>query len=202
MNATVAESPRPEEVTGLRRPARRPGPGQGTGYHGSAILRGRREIQRLWRSAGADIHASATTSTGISLEKPHCPRAACDGWAVRLGSVTEGRTWFALALTIIGATSLISGLMMVVIGETMRLKSGQGGQGLVRAGEFTAISGLTSGIALLIVVAVGLGDRAGQGRRVPVRGAATGPVRAPAEPRLAPLSAPPPAAPAAAAKQA
>ena len=87
--------------------------------------------------------------------------------------MTEGRTWFALALTIIGATSLISGLMMVVIGETMRLKSGQGGQGLVRAGEFTAISGLASGIALLIVVAAGLGDRAGQGRRVPVRGAAT-----------------------------
>ena len=109
--------------------------------------------------------------------------------------MTEGRTWFALALTIIGATSLISGLMMVVIGETMRLKSGQGGQGLVRAGEFTAISGLASGIALLIVVAVGLGDRAGHGRRVPVRAAGTGPVRAPAEPRPTSLSAPAPPAP-------
>ena len=116
--------------------------------------------------------------------------------------MTEGRTWFALALTIIGATSLISGLMMVVIGETMRLKSGQGGQGLVRAGEFTAISGLASGIALLIVVAVGLGDRAGHGRRVPVRGAGTGPVRTPAEPRPTSLSAPPAAAPPAAAQAA
>jgi hypothetical protein len=65
----------------------------------------------------------------------------------------------AMGLTILGAVLLITGLLMVVIGETLRLKSGHGGAGIVGPGEFLAFCGLGIGVALLVVLAVGRVDR-------------------------------------------
>jgi hypothetical protein len=72
--------------------------------------------------------------------------------------VAEGRIRFALGLTIIGAAALIAGLTMILVGETLRLKSAHS-QGLVAGGEIAAICGLASGVALLVVVIVGPADR-------------------------------------------
>jgi hypothetical protein len=85
---------------------------------------------------------------------------------------------FALGLTIVCAASLICGLMMLLVGETLRLKSAHS-QGLVQAGGVVAICGLAAGLALLVVLTVGpadrFGRRPGSGRR-----AGTGAARSPA----------------------
>ena len=72
--------------------------------------------------------------------------------------MAEGRIRLALGLTIIGAASLMAGLIMILVGETLRLKSAHS-QGLVAGGEIAAICGLASGLALLIVLIVGPVDR-------------------------------------------
>jgi hypothetical protein len=80
---------------------------------------------------------------------------------------------FALGLTIIGAASLMAGLIMILVGETLRLKSAHS-RGLVAGGEIAAICGLASGVALLVVVIVGPADR--PARRRGARPAPAGPV--------------------------
>jgi hypothetical protein len=68
---------------------------------------------------------------------------------------------FAMALTVVGAVLLITGLLMVSVGEALRLKSGHGGSGTVRAGEIVACLGLAIGVALTIALTSG---RPGRGR--------------------------------------
>jgi hypothetical protein len=95
---------------------------------------------------------------------------------------------FALGLTIIGAASLIAGLMMILVGETLRLKSAHS-QGLVAGGEIAAICGLACGVALLVVLTVGPADRPAR-RRGP---GGAGPVMAGDARRPALTAHPPPA---------
>jgi hypothetical protein len=97
---------------------------------------------------------------------------------VRSGSVVARRTRFALGLTIVGAVLLMAGLMMILAGETLRLKSTHS-QGLVAAGEIAAICGLACGLALLVVLIAGPADRSGRRRdaaRVVTGWVVTGPV--------------------------
>ena len=80
---------------------------------------------------------------------------------------------FALGLTIVGAVLLMAGLMMILVGETLRLRSAHS-QGLVAGGEIAAICGLASGVALLVVLIAGPADR--PGRRLDPSRVETGPV--------------------------
>src|SRR5580693_8576714 len=96
-----------------------------------------------------------------------CP--ACDGWAVRSGSVAKGRMRFVLGLTIIGAAAFIGGLMLLFVGETQRLKSPHSGQRLAQTGELIAVAGLVCGVALLAVLTISLTRGAGRTRRRPER---------------------------------
>jgi hypothetical protein len=73
--------------------------------------------------------------------------------------VASGRMRLAMGLTIIGAVLLITGLLMVLVGEALRLKSGHGGTGIAGTGELVAFCGLGIGVALLVVLAVGRPDR-------------------------------------------
>ncbi len=99
---------------------------------------------------------------------------------------------FAVGLTIVGAALLITGLLMVFVSEVLRLKYGHSGPGILRAGELVAFSGLGIGVALLVVLTIGRGDRGragrgGHGRHGGVGGAGTGDRRDPAEDWLSPL---------------
>jgi hypothetical protein len=99
---------------------------------------------------------------------------------------------FAMGLTIVGAALLITGLLMVFVSEALRLKYGHSGPGILRAGELVAFSGLGIGVALLVVLTIGRGDRGragrgGHGRHGGVGGAGTGDRRDPAEDWLSPL---------------
>src|SRR5260370_41585511 len=112
-----------------------------------------------------------------------CP--ACDGWPVRSGSVASGRMRFAMGLAIVGAVLLITGLLMVFVSEALRLKYGHSGPEILRAGELVAFSGLGIGVALLVMLAIGRGDRGragrgGHGRHGGVGGAGAGGPRGPA----------------------
>jgi hypothetical protein len=71
---------------------------------------------------------------------------------------------FAMGLTVLGAVLFIVGLLMVVVGEALRLKSGHGGTGIAGTGELVAFCGLGIGVALLMVLAVGRPDRRPAGR--------------------------------------
>jgi hypothetical protein len=94
---------------------------------------------------------------------------------------------FALGLTIVGAASLIAGLTMMLVGETLRLRSANS-QGLVQGGEIAAICGLACGVAVLAVLAVvGLISPPSHSGPVPL------PPQS-AVPPLAPLPPPPPQA--------
>jgi hypothetical protein len=73
--------------------------------------------------------------------------------------VASGRMRLAMGLTIIGAVLLITGLLMVLVGEALRLKSRHGGTGIAGTGELVAFCGLGIGVALLVVLAVGRPDR-------------------------------------------
>ena len=73
--------------------------------------------------------------------------------------MASGRMRLAMGLTIIGAVLLITGLLMVLVGEALRLKSGHGGTGIAGTGELVAFCGLGIGVALLVVLAVGRPDR-------------------------------------------
>jgi hypothetical protein len=100
--------------------------------------------------------------------------------------VASGRMRFAMGLTVVGAALLITGLLMVFVSEALRLKSGHSGPGIVRAGELVAFCGLGIGVALLVVLTVGRGDRGragrrGRGRRGRAGGARTGDRSDPAE---------------------
>jgi hypothetical protein len=65
-----------------------------------------------------------------------------------------------MGLTVVGAVLLITGLLMVLVGEALGLKSGHGGPGIARTGELVAICGLGIGVALLVGLMVGRTDRA------------------------------------------
>jgi antitoxin (DNA-binding transcriptional repressor) of toxin-antitoxin stability system len=78
--------------------------------------------------------------------------------------VASGRMRFAMGLTVLGAVLFIAGLLMVVVGEALRLKSGHGGRGIAGTGEFVAFCGLGIGVALLVALAVSRPDRRPAGR--------------------------------------
>jgi hypothetical protein len=82
-----------------------------------------------------------------------CP--ACDGWAVERGTVATGRMRVSVALTVAGAVLLMVGVITVLVGEAMRLKSPHGWQGTVGLGKVVAACGLGCGLALLAAVAAG-----------------------------------------------
>ena len=95
--------------------------------------------------------------------------------------MASGRMRLAMGLTIIGAVLLIAGLLMVVVGEALRLKSRHSGMGIAGTGELVAFCGLGIGVALLVVLAVGRphrgpADRArgGRPRRDRARGDGSG----------------------------
>ena len=72
----------------------------------------------------------------------------------------------------------------------MRLKSGHGGHGVARAGEFVAIGGLGCGVALLTVLTVSRRDHPGRGWRRRKGAAQAGPDRESPEEWLTPLRGP------------
>jgi hypothetical protein len=92
-----------------------------------------------------------------------CP--ACDGWAVETGTVATGRMRVSVCLTVTGAFLLMVGVITVLVGETLRLKSSHDWPGIVGLGEAVAACGLGCGLALLFVVAA-----ARPGRRGPAAG--------------------------------
>ena len=74
--------------------------------------------------------------------------------------MASGRIRFALGFTAVGAVLVITGLVMVLLGELLRLKSAQGGPGIARLGEFVALSGLGIGVSLLVTLTFGRSNRA------------------------------------------
>lgn len=81
--------------------------------------------------------------------------------------MASGRMRLAMGLTIIGAVLFITGLLMVVVGEALRLKPGHGGTGIAGTGELVAFCGLGIGVALVVVLAAG---RPGRGSADRARG--------------------------------
>ena len=82
-----------------------------------------------------------------------CP--ACDGWAVDKGPAATGRMRVLVGLTVVGAVLLMVGVITVLVGEAMRVKSPHAWQGVVRLGETVAACGLGCGLALLAAAAAG-----------------------------------------------
>ena len=82
-----------------------------------------------------------------------CP--ACDGWAVDTGPAATGRMRVFVGLTVAGSVLLMVGVITVLVGEAMRVKSPHGWQGIVRLGETVAACGLGCGLALLAAAAAG-----------------------------------------------
>jgi hypothetical protein len=70
---------------------------------------------------------------------------------------------FVMGLTVVGAALLACGVVLVLIGSTLHLKSPHDGRGFVHAGEAVAICGLAFGVGLLVVLIMDLADRAGRG---------------------------------------
>ncbi len=60
-----------------------------------------------------------------------------------------------VGLTVVGAVLLMIGVITVLVGEAMRVKSPHGWQGIIRLGETVAACGLGCGLALLAAVAAG-----------------------------------------------
>jgi len=89
-----------------------------------------------------------------------------------------------MGLTVVGAALLAGGVMLVLVGSALHLKSPHEGRGFVHAGEAAAICGLACGVGLLVVLIMDLADRAGRG------GAGKGSGPQPASGGLTPL--PPP----------
>jgi hypothetical protein len=118
-------------------------------------------------------------------------RPACDGWAVRPGSITPGHMRLFLTLTFAAAALLICGLTLVFIGVGLHLESAHDGHGLVYAAAVIALCGFAFGAAVLAVLAADLGGRGG----LPSRAAALAPAAAVPAPRLSPLSPQEPAPP-------
>jgi hypothetical protein len=75
--------------------------------------------------------------------------------------MASGRMRFAMGLTVVGAVLLITGLLMVLVGEALRLQAGHRGSGAVRAGEVLAFLGLAIGVGLTVALTSG---RPGRGR--------------------------------------
>jgi hypothetical protein len=71
---------------------------------------------------------------------------------------------FVMGLTVVGAALLACGVMLVLVGSALRLKSPHDGRGFVHAGEAVAACGLAFGVGLLVVLIMDLADRAGRGR--------------------------------------
>jgi len=76
------------------------------------------------------------------------------------------------SLTVVGALLLMSGVLMALVGEAMRLNSPRDGQAFVRAGEILAAAGLACGLAVMLAVAVGATRRRPAGLRAARRGRA------------------------------
>jgi hypothetical protein len=94
-----------------------------------------------------------------------------------------------MGLTVVGAALLTCGIMLVLVGSTLHLKSPHDGRGFVHAGEAVAICGLAFGVGLLVMLIMDLADRAGRGGPGKARKGA-GPQ--PASERLTPLPSPEP----------
>jgi hypothetical protein len=84
---------------------------------------------------------------------------------VNPGSVKAGRIRLFAGLTVVGAFLLMSGVILVVIGEAMRLRTSAGWHQLVSDGEGLAALGLTFGVAVVVVMAAGSARPQRPGRR-------------------------------------
>jgi hypothetical protein len=67
--------------------------------------------------------------------------------------MTTGRMRAFVGLTVAGAVLLMTGVLMMLIGEAMRLHSPHGWQGIIGLGERAAVSGLGCGLVLMVIVA-------------------------------------------------
>jgi hypothetical protein len=77
--------------------------------------------------------------------------------------VAQERMRIVMGLTVAGAALLACGLMLVLVGTGLRLRSPHDGRGFVHAGEAAAIFGLVFGVGLLVVLVFDLADRVGRG---------------------------------------
>jgi hypothetical protein len=77
--------------------------------------------------------------------------------------VAQQRMRLVMGLTVVGAALLTCGIMLVLVGSTLHLKSPHDGRGFVQAGEAVAICGLAFGVGLLVMLIMDLADRAGRG---------------------------------------
>jgi hypothetical protein len=77
--------------------------------------------------------------------------------------VAQERMRIVMGLTVAGAALLACGLMLVLVGTSLRLRSPHDGRGFVHAGEAVAICGLVFGVGLLVVLLIDLADRVGRG---------------------------------------
>lgn len=75
-----------------------------------------------------------------------------------------GRTRLSAGLTVVGAVLVMSGVIMALVGEGLRLKTPGGPRGLVSAGELTAALGLACGLAVMVIIASASGRRQQDGR--------------------------------------
>ena len=77
--------------------------------------------------------------------------------------MAQERMRLVMGLTVAGAALLTCGLMLVLVGSTLHLKSPHDGRGFVHAGEAVAVCGLAVGIGVLVMLIMDLADRAGRG---------------------------------------
>jgi hypothetical protein len=73
-------------------------------------------------------------------------------------------------LTVVGAVLLMSGVVMVLVGEAQRLKSPGGLRALISAGEIMAALGLGFGMTAMVVVIAGTSRLRRPQRRAAQRG--------------------------------
>jgi hypothetical protein len=86
---------------------------------------------------------------------------------VNPASEHAGRTRLSAGLTVVGGILLMSGAIMALVGEAMRLKPSGELHGLVNSGKVIAILGLGCGVAALAVVVAGESGRRRSKRRKP-----------------------------------
>ncbi len=124
-----------------------------------------------------------------------CP--ACNGWAVNTGPAATGRMRVSVGLTVAGAVLLMVGVITVLVGEAMRVKSPHAWRGTVGLGETVAACGLGCGLALLVAIAAGRpGGRrpAARSRSAPPRSQSTSRALGRPDPAAGPAAGPSPGA--------
>jgi hypothetical protein len=77
--------------------------------------------------------------------------------------VAQERMRLVMGLTVVGAALLACGVILVLVGSTLHLKSPHDGGEFVHGGEAVAICGLAFGVGVLVMLIMDLADRAGRG---------------------------------------